>query len=311
MKNYRKSDFDLAEIAAFVKVVETASFRKAAVETGTSQSSISERIGRLEIKLRHSLFVRTTRSIELTEAGRSLLVYATAMLGLADQVRRHFDQPLREGVLKLGIVEDYLVGDLPRILTLFKRQHPRFGLSLRTGLSTRLFEQLEDGKLDVVLAKRHPQRSRGRRLFTEPLVWVGRPDVLEAVEDGIPLATYPAPSETRDAMLDALRREDRVWTIAAECATLSGLTATVASGFAISAFSRRFVPPSSPMVPSDVGLPLLGSLDYVIDQRIDHQDSAIDAFVEILSATVMPDQSVDQNRERNVNGASFDPGADR
>ena len=120
---------------------------------------------------------------------------------------------------------------------------------------------------------------------------------------------YPAPSETRDAMLDAMGRENRLSTIAAESGTLSGLAAAVASGFAISAFSRRFVPPSSPMIPPDVGLPLLGSLDYVIDRLIDHQDSAIDAFVEILSATVLSDRNVDQDRDRNVKGTNFDSGA--
>ncbi len=308
MDTSTKSDFDLAEIEAFVTVARMASFRKAAGEVGTSQSSISERIGRLETKLRHPLFVRTTRSVELTQAGRSLLVYATAMLGLAEQVRRHFDQPPREGVLKLGIVEDYLVGDLPRILTLFKRQHPHFGLSLHTGLSTRLLEGLEEGKLDVVLAKRRPGRSHGRRLFTEPLIWVGRPDVLEDAEEIIPLATYPAPSETRDAMLDAIRREGRVWTIAAESATLSGLAAAVASGFAISAFSRRFVPPSIPIVSSDFGLPALGSIDYVIDQRAIPRDPAIDAFVEILSATASFDLNADEDRDRDADATGSDPG---
>ena len=303
-----KSDFDLAEIEAFVTVARTASFRKAAAEAGTSQSSISERIGRLETKLRHPLFTRTTRSVELTQAGRSLLVYATAMLGLAEQVRGHFDQPPREGVLKLGIVEDYLVGDLPRILTLFKRQHPRFGLSLRTGLSTRLLEGLEEGTLDVVLAKRRPGRSRGRLLFTEPLIWVGRPDVLEGPGDSVPLATYPAPSETRDTMLDALRREGRMWTIAAESATLSGLAAAVASGFAISAFSRRFVPPSIPIVAPDLGLPALGSLDYVIDQRAFPREPAIDAFVEILAATAASDMNADEARHRSADETEFDLG---
>lgn len=301
-----ESDFDLAEIEAFVAVARTGSFRKAAGEAGTSQSSVSERIGRLEIKLRHPLFGRTTRSVELTLAGRSLLVYATAMLGLAEQVRRHFDQPPPEGVLKLGIVEDYLVGDLSRIL--FKRQHPRFGLSLHTGLSTRLLEGLEEGTLDVVLAKQRPGRSRGRHLFTEPLIWVGRPDVLEGTEESIPLATYPAPSETRDTILDALRREGRMWTIAAESATLSGLAAAVESGFAISAFSRRFVPPSSPVVSPDFRLPALGSLDHVIDQRAVPRDPAIDAFVEILSATAGSDLNADEDRDLNADATRFDPG---
>ena len=291
--------FDFSEIQAFRAVARTGSFRQAANATGLPQSSISQRIGRLEAKLRHTLIERTTRSVVLTQAGRDMVVYADAMLGLADQVRCHFDQPPKQGILKLGIVEDYLVGDLHRVLTLFRRQHPRFGFRLSTGLSTRFFASLEDGGLDIVLAKRRPGRSLGRFLFAQPLVWVGDPASFQG-DNAVPLAVYPASSATRDTVLEALRQAGRAWTITMESASLAGVTAAVTAGLAVSAFGVDFVPPAVQRIAGDAGLPDLGSLDYVIDQRPEPRDAAIDAFVAILAAAVT--SRFDHARPRDASG---------
>ena len=55
------------------------------------------------------------------------------MLTLAEKARRQFDQPSLRGVLRIGIVKDLALVSLHRVLALFRRQHPNFGLSFRTG----------------------------------------------------------------------------------------------------------------------------------------------------------------------------------
>jgi DNA-binding transcriptional LysR family regulator len=64
---------ELVDLNAFLTVAEERSFTRAAAKLGTSQSSLSHTIRRLEAKLGVRLLTRTTRSVALTEAGERLL----------------------------------------------------------------------------------------------------------------------------------------------------------------------------------------------------------------------------------------------
>ena len=284
--------FDLNEVQAFVYIAKYKSFRKAAREIGMPQSSLSRGLAHLEESVGAQLVKRTTRSVVISTAGQNFLVYANAILRLADKARRQFEDPPNEGTLRLGIVEDYVAGDLHQVLGLFRRHYPRFSISLKTGISANLYEALEDDMLDIVLSKRLRGREKGRFLFSEPLVWVGDERLVGDRDSALPLATYPAPGTTRTLMLETLRSYDRRWTIAAESASMAGLIAAISAGFAISAFPRRFCPTQVAML-EGTDLPPLGSLEYVIDQRAAPRDAAIDAFVEMLVATVTASSEVD------------------
>lgn len=63
----------LADLNAFLMVAEEQSFTRAAAKLGTSQSSLSHTIRRLEARLGVRLLTRTTRSVAPTEAGERLL----------------------------------------------------------------------------------------------------------------------------------------------------------------------------------------------------------------------------------------------
>jgi DNA-binding transcriptional LysR family regulator len=64
---------DLVDLNAFLTVAEQQSFTRAAAKLGTSQSSLSHTIRRLEARLGVRLLTRTTRSVAPTEAGERLL----------------------------------------------------------------------------------------------------------------------------------------------------------------------------------------------------------------------------------------------
>ncbi len=67
----RRQDF--GELNAFMAVAEARSFTRAAAVLGTSQSTLSQTIRRLEVRLGLRLLTRTTRSVAPTEAGERLL----------------------------------------------------------------------------------------------------------------------------------------------------------------------------------------------------------------------------------------------
>src|SRR3954454_8671995 len=64
---------EMADLTAFVLVVEERSFTKAAARLGLSQSALSQIVRRLEERLGLRLLTRTTRSVAPTEAGERLL----------------------------------------------------------------------------------------------------------------------------------------------------------------------------------------------------------------------------------------------
>ena len=66
-------DFDLRDLDAFVAVARTRNFRRAALESHVSVSSLSQRLRDMEERLGVRLVNRTTRSVALTEAGELLL----------------------------------------------------------------------------------------------------------------------------------------------------------------------------------------------------------------------------------------------
>jgi DNA-binding transcriptional LysR family regulator len=70
--NYDDQVFDPRLIQAFVAVADAGSFTVAADRLGSTQSTVSQQIGRLEGKVRKPLLDRTARPVKLTPAGERL-----------------------------------------------------------------------------------------------------------------------------------------------------------------------------------------------------------------------------------------------
>ena len=63
-------NFSLVQIGAFLAVAKFQSFTKAAQQLSISRSAISQNIKQLELHTGVDLFIRTTRSVHLTEQGQ-------------------------------------------------------------------------------------------------------------------------------------------------------------------------------------------------------------------------------------------------
>ena len=82
----------LAALQAFVRVAESRSFSEAARRLRTSKSAVSRNVGALEAELGARLFNRTTRSLNLTEAGRAYCERVTRVLADLDDADRALGQ---------------------------------------------------------------------------------------------------------------------------------------------------------------------------------------------------------------------------
>jgi DNA-binding transcriptional LysR family regulator len=79
---------DLSTLQAFVKVVQTGSFTRAADALGTQKARLSRVVSQLERELAVRLLERSTRSLSLTEAGREFFERAHAILASVDDARQ-------------------------------------------------------------------------------------------------------------------------------------------------------------------------------------------------------------------------------
>jgi DNA-binding transcriptional LysR family regulator len=80
---------DLNDVALFAQVVQAASFSAAAKARGVPVSTVSRRIARLEASLGTRLLERTTRTLRLTDVGRTYLAHAERALDELTQGSHH------------------------------------------------------------------------------------------------------------------------------------------------------------------------------------------------------------------------------
>jgi DNA-binding transcriptional LysR family regulator len=123
---------ELKRLAVFAAVAEGGGFTAAAERLGSTKAMVSAQVRRLEAELGATLFVRTTRRVTLTEAGRRLFEESTPLLreleAALDRVGGS-DGVLR-GTLRLTVPSNYLAGGLAAQLAQFAGQHPRLQLDL-------------------------------------------------------------------------------------------------------------------------------------------------------------------------------------
>jgi len=131
----------------FIAVAEERHFTRAAHRCNIAQSALSASIRELERDLGGPLFVRTTRRVELTEAGEALLPAARRVMEAAATARDAVDQTLGRvrGVLSIGRAW----GNISQVLAKFREAYPDVEIVLRQGHSTSLIEEVVNGELDI------------------------------------------------------------------------------------------------------------------------------------------------------------------
>jgi DNA-binding transcriptional LysR family regulator len=143
---------ELRQLEAFVAVAEERNFTRAAARLYVAQSGLSATIRTLERELRATLFLRTTRQVELTAAGAALLTEARRTLASARAAAEVVAavEGVRQGSLTLGFVQASSMFDLPGLLVRYRRLYPDIELSLRQGNSEELGRRLSERSVDVV-----------------------------------------------------------------------------------------------------------------------------------------------------------------
>jgi DNA-binding transcriptional LysR family regulator len=117
---------DLASVAVFVRVAETASFRGAADALGIPRSTVSRRVAALEKKLGTRLLKRTTRDVSLTDAGAAYLRSCQPALDALEEAARAVSSTSIEARGRLRITTAVTFGErfLGPIIEEYLRANP-------------------------------------------------------------------------------------------------------------------------------------------------------------------------------------------
>jgi DNA-binding transcriptional LysR family regulator len=151
----------MEQLDAFVEVARRGSVSRAAEALYVTQPTLTARLKGLEQELDAKLFVRSQRGMRLSDAGRAFLPYAERTLDAVSSGRRLLLELARGegGQLALGAAPAVSTYVLPRILTRFRRTHPKVALAVRTGHSEEVLELVLREQVQIGLGRslRHPQ----------------------------------------------------------------------------------------------------------------------------------------------------------
>ena len=253
-------EVELRHLEHFVAVAEERSFTRAAARIHLVQSALSVSIRSLERELGSRLFTRTTHHVELTDAGRALLLEARRTLAAAEAARDAVAAVHGgvRGTVRVGIMNSLAsLVDLGNLLAGYNQERPQVQIvpSSAPGGSIELARQVTDGRLDLAFAALpdgYPPGLTVHPLASEPMSLACPPDHPFASRRVVPLAEldgarfvdFPPGWGTRRSVDQIFLESGLQRDIAVEVADIPTVVDLVRAGFGFAFLSRSLIPDS-------------------------------------------------------------------
>jgi DNA-binding transcriptional LysR family regulator len=257
---------DLDLLRSFVSVVDAGSFTRAGERVHRTQSTVSQQIRRLEESFGRPLLHRNGKQAIPTDEGERLLSYARRILALAEEARDVVARPTAEGIVRLGIPEDFAANRLTRLLSKFARSRPGLRLDVRCDLSVNLQEEIDSGELDLALLKRDAgDKKSAFAAWPESLSWVtSRSRPVDPGRDPVPLAVFPQGCLYRRRAIHALESAGRTWHIAYTSPHFAGVQAAVSAGLGVSILPSSATPADHRILRPKDGFPAVSNTELAL-----------------------------------------------
>jgi DNA-binding transcriptional LysR family regulator len=175
------SSVDLLDVLAFVRVVETGAFSRAAERMGTAKSIVSRRVARLEEQLGARLLTRSAAGAQPTDAGQAYFERASNILCELDAAREVVAGAVTQvaGPIRLTAPLSFGVEHLAPALAAFAAKHPRVELDI--SFEDKTVDLVAGGfDLAVRLGTLEDSALVARRIAPSRRVLVGSPAYLDA-----------------------------------------------------------------------------------------------------------------------------------
>lgn len=270
-------DIDL--LRTFLAIAGTGSFTRAAEEVHKTQSAVSMQMKKLEEQVGRPLFDRGARAVRLTPDGMRLLDYAQRIVKLSEEAAAVFTEPELQGMVTLGVPDDYADRLLPRVLSAFARTHPHVELVVRCSQSSDLAKVIDKGEIDLAIVT-DCSVLRSEVIRRESLNFVGSQDHATHLADPLPLAVGPQTCAWRGIAQTALDSIGRRYRIAYTSSAAAAVSSAVLAGLAIGILPESAIRPEMRILSEWHGFPPLPPCEIGI-MRARHARSPVhDALAE-------------------------------
>lgn len=146
---------EMHQLEYVLAVAKYHNFTRAAEEIKISQSSLSQQINKLEGELGTSLFVRTTRSVQLTPAGTEFIAHAQRIMSEVNEARRSIEEyvSIVKGELLLGTLAVIGNYNLPNLIKSFQDNFPGIKMHIIEEQCEELLAMLHSSKIDAAFVQ--------------------------------------------------------------------------------------------------------------------------------------------------------------
>lgn len=242
----------LKQLKAFLVLARVLNYANAADELCLSQSALSLTIKALEEELGGKLFKRTTRLVNLTPEGQSLIPYAKKLLANWEDMEKDVKQrfQLHRGNLNIASMPFATHTVLSAILHEFSKQHPNINFSIHDVPNEKIIEKIQDGIFEIGICFESPFHHQlvFEPLFKEDFVAVvpkdhplaQHPSISMATLCSYPFVTLQKPSIIRHVIEECCIQNNLVLDLKLECHQISSLSHFVAYGMGVSVIPRHF-----------------------------------------------------------------------
>jgi DNA-binding transcriptional LysR family regulator len=285
-------------LQAFVAVADLRSFTRAAATLNRTQFAVSMQIKRLEHRIGVELFQRTKANVNLSSAGEGLLGYARRILMLNDEAVGRLREHKVEGIVRLGVMDDYGTSIVPPLLASFLAGYPLIHIEMETGLTSTMPARLGEA-YDLVIAMHPAGRGEGEFLRREHAVWAASAGHPVEAQDPLPVALYPQGCLFRKWAMEALDAAKRRWRLAFVSHSLAATEAIAAQGLAVTVVKSGTFPSRLRRLSEDDGMPPLPAADICL-HRAGNLSHAGSLLADHLRMMIANGTSFPQKQRNNV-----------
>lgn len=287
-------------LGTFLAVAENASFRKAADQTHLSLPAVSMQIKQLEDQLGVALFQRTTRKVDLTQAGEQLMISARKAMAEIDaglvQIQHAVD--VQQGHLSFGCVPTVAGSRLPQILLKFSKKYPGISVRVRELAHQELLEAVRRREVDFGIG---PVPEKKGELDFSP-IFVDEYFALlpKAFHDGgragislrelakMPMLTLSNSTLFRNHLDSVLKANDVETELNYEFTHVSTLIAMAEAGLGIAVLPRIAIPRKTPLKAVRITGPAISRTIAIITIRGHSLSPAAARLVDLCDQLIVP-----------------------
>ena len=135
----------------YIEIVDKGTLSAAARELHVAQSALSNQLKQFEEEYKAQLLIRSSRQMELTDAGRILYKRAKDIIALVDASYKEIDACVEgsQGILRLGITQAYPDNYVNNLLVGFQIENPEVKFEIREEDSREVLELLKAGVIEI------------------------------------------------------------------------------------------------------------------------------------------------------------------